>query len=74
MYQEEGSSNLEKVNKLQGMVQSKLSGKRSPAPKDEDVEGSDQHEGDVVADCEVSKVKNEIVFVSELNGKEERLL
>lgn len=56
------------------MVQSKLSGKRSPAPKDEDVEGSDQHDGDVVADCEVSKVKNEIVPISELDGKEERIL
>lgn len=56
------------------MVQSKLSGKRFPAPKDEDVEGSDQHEGDVAADCEVSKVKNEIVPVSELDGKEERIL
>lgn len=56
------------------MVQSKLSGKRSPAPKDEDVEGSDQHDGDVVADCEVSKVKNEIVPVSQFDGKEEHIL
>lgn len=56
------------------MVQSKLSGKRSPAPKDEDVEGSDQHEVDVVADCEVSIVKNDIMPISELDGNVERIL